>query len=105
VGVTPSQQKLTFFEKIANAIKPLMPRWVESPEPPISVPLYDFKARGWDVETERWRMPIYSRLDSALGRVQDPKDAVWDLRRIEVNTENVDKGKGKERDPGESTTL
>jgi hypothetical protein len=37
-------------------------------------------------------------------RVQDPKDAVRDLQRIGVNTEDVDKGKGKERDPGESTT-
>ncbi|KAJ7899673.1 hypothetical protein B0H13DRAFT_2518519 [Mycena leptocephala] len=100
VGVTPSQPKLNVFDKIANTIKPLIPRRVDSPEPPISVPLYDFKARGWDVETERWRMPIYPRLDSALGRVQDPKDAVWDLQRIGVNTEDVDKGKGKERDPG-----
>jgi hypothetical protein len=86
--------------------KSLIPQKAKAPDPGISaLPLYDFKARGWDATTERWRMPIYPRLDSALRKVEDREDTVWNLQQVNITAENVPKAKGKQHaNPGERMT-
>ncbi|KAJ7694475.1 hypothetical protein B0H14DRAFT_2650973 [Mycena olivaceomarginata] len=67
------------------------------------IPLDDFKARGWDVNRERWRMPEYPPLDDVIKQLS--KDFTAPMQALEVNPTlaNLPKSKGKQHDPGPST--
>jgi hypothetical protein len=103
LGVTPATDKPTLLKRISNklAVKSLIHRKQPLDSKISTLPLHDFKARGWNATTERWMMPIYPRLDSDLRRVEDPEETAWNLQRVNV-AENLPKAKGKQRDPGES---
>ncbi|KAJ6564298.1 hypothetical protein B0H19DRAFT_1285671 [Mycena capillaripes] len=99
VAVPPSDEKPNLFRQMANKLAVLSQRKTEdtSDSRISALPLYDFKARGWDATTEEWRMPVYPRLDRALRRAEDQTVDVYDLKRV---AENLAKVKGKQRDTG-----
>ncbi|KAJ7679579.1 hypothetical protein B0H17DRAFT_1077745 [Mycena rosella] len=80
------------------AIKSLTRRKEEPLAPQIStLPLHELKARGWDAETERWRVPVYPTLDSTLAHAPHKSTVhAWDLEVVEVSTDNLQDDHGPE---------
>ncbi|KAJ7153037.1 hypothetical protein C8R43DRAFT_452278 [Mycena crocata] len=43
------------------------------------LPLYEVKARGWDVTLNQWRLPVYPTLDAKLHNVTEDSSPAWKL--------------------------
>jgi hypothetical protein len=105
VGIPPSKKKPSLFKRMTNkrAMKALMDYREEQPKSQIlQLPLHEFKARGWDATTEKWRMPVFPTLNETLGRAPKNSSAhIWNLEVADMSDPNLTKSKGKQRDPGE----
>ncbi|KAJ6545373.1 hypothetical protein B0H19DRAFT_1075701 [Mycena capillaripes] len=102
-GPPPTMAKPTILKKIKNwlAVKLLTHKKEEPPDSWIlDLPIHDFKSRGWDVMTEKWRMPVYPSLDHTLQQaVEDSKAHVWKLKMIDLSSVTMPQAKGKEHNP------
>ncbi|KAJ7469002.1 hypothetical protein FB451DRAFT_1255513 [Mycena latifolia] len=109
LGVPPAKEKPSLLKRISEklAIDSSTHHKTEPLEAQISkLPLYEFKARGWDATTERWRMPVYPKLDSTMTRTAEKStDHVWDLEVVDLSTDKLPKLKGKQREPAGPTPL
>ncbi|KAJ7794118.1 hypothetical protein B0H14DRAFT_2622183 [Mycena olivaceomarginata] len=101
IGVPPSKEKPNIFQKLASKWTVLPQQKADDvPDPRIStLPLYELNACGWDATTERWRMPIYPRLDRMLRRAEKQETNLYALQRVAENR-SLSKSQGKQRDPG-----
>ncbi|KAJ6545392.1 hypothetical protein B0H19DRAFT_999126, partial [Mycena capillaripes] len=85
LAIAPTKDKPGILKRIANklALKSLTRRKQTESQNIPTLPLYDFKARGWDATTERWRMPVYPRLDDTLCMAEKPGANFWILKRVD----------------------
>ncbi|KAJ7122384.1 hypothetical protein C8R44DRAFT_981518 [Mycena epipterygia] len=94
IGVAPAMEKLSWGQSLLKKLTVKSAAPAEgAPDFRVSkLPLDDFKARGWDAKTERWRMPAYPSWGNILKQItKDPKD-------------NLPESKGKQRDIGPATS-
>ncbi|KAJ7036215.1 hypothetical protein C8F04DRAFT_1233194 [Mycena alexandri] len=63
--------------------------------------LYEFTSRGWDAASHEWRMPIYPNLTQCLQQAAENSSLhAWTLRVADLEAENTERLKGKQRDLG-----
>ncbi|KAJ7091061.1 hypothetical protein C8R44DRAFT_750804 [Mycena epipterygia] len=106
IGVAPAIEKLSWGQSILKKLP--VKSAAQTEESPISkLPVDDFKARGWDAKTERWRMPTYPSWGAILKQVtKDPADNLAKSKGKERPdpTDNLPKSKGKQPDPDPDPT-
>ncbi|KAJ7081725.1 hypothetical protein C8R44DRAFT_823320 [Mycena epipterygia] len=101
VGVAPATKKPGWLQRISSKLGgKSATEVVESSDFQISkLSLHDFKARGWDATTERWRMPAYPSWGRTLNQVTKDSTAHVQNLTADPTMDNLPESKGRQYDP------